>query len=50
MICEGELFANTAGVDFTPHVITVYTGEDVAAKILSFSQKGPPEINCCKQI
>ncbi|XP_028097659.1 uncharacterized protein LOC114297424 isoform X1 [Camellia sinensis] len=27
MICEGELFANTAGVDFTPHVVTVYTGE-----------------------
>ncbi|KAA8516661.1 hypothetical protein F0562_016833 [Nyssa sinensis] len=37
----GELFANTAGGDFTPHVATVYTGEDVAAKILSFSQKGP---------
>ncbi|XP_028059528.1 AT-hook motif nuclear-localized protein 10-like [Camellia sinensis] len=37
----GELFANTAGVDFTPHVVTVYAGEDVAAKILSFSQKGP---------
>ncbi|XP_052172068.1 AT-hook motif nuclear-localized protein 7-like [Diospyros lotus] len=37
----GELFANTAGGDFTPHVVTVNTGEDVAAKILSFSQKGP---------
>lgn len=37
----GELFANTAGGDFTPHVVTVYTGEDVAAKILSFSVKGP---------
>lgn len=37
----GELFANTAGGDFTPHVVTVNTGEDVASKILSFSQKGP---------
>ncbi|XP_022746429.1 AT-hook motif nuclear-localized protein 7-like [Durio zibethinus] len=37
----GELFANTAGGDFTPHVVTVNTGEDVAGKILSFSQKGP---------
>ncbi|KAL3532036.1 hypothetical protein ACH5RR_005557 [Cinchona calisaya] len=36
----GELFANTAGGDFTPHVMTVYTGEDVAGKILSFVQKG----------
>ncbi|KAF3441731.1 hypothetical protein FNV43_RR15646 [Rhamnella rubrinervis] len=37
----GELFANTAGGDFTPHVVTVHTGEDVAGKILSFAQKGP---------
>ncbi|XP_022744287.1 AT-hook motif nuclear-localized protein 7-like [Durio zibethinus] len=37
----GELFANTAGGDFTPHVVTVNTGEDVAGKILSFSEKGP---------
>ncbi|KAK4272782.1 hypothetical protein QN277_021289 [Acacia crassicarpa] len=36
----GELFANTAGGDFTPHVVTVHTGEDVAGKILSFAQKG----------
>ncbi|KAA3456287.1 AT-hook motif nuclear-localized protein 1-like [Gossypium australe] len=36
-----ELFASTAGGDFTPHVVTVNTGEDVAGKILSFSQKGP---------
>lgn len=27
LICEGELFANTAGGDFTPHVVTVNTGE-----------------------
>ncbi|GAB4833489.1 hypothetical protein Ancab_031733 [Ancistrocladus abbreviatus] len=37
----GELFANTAGGDFTPHIVTVQTGEDVAGRILSFSQKGP---------
>ncbi|XP_002528575.2 AT-hook motif nuclear-localized protein 1 isoform X1 [Ricinus communis] len=37
----GELFANTAGGDFTPHVVTVNTGEDVAGKIHSFAQKGP---------
>ncbi|KAL2509255.1 AT-hook motif nuclear-localized protein 1 [Forsythia ovata] len=37
----GELFTTTAGGDFTPHVITVYTGEDVAGKILTFAQKGP---------
>ncbi|TYJ18785.1 hypothetical protein E1A91_A09G146800v1 [Gossypium mustelinum] len=36
-----ELFASTAGGDFTPHVVTVNTGEDVAGNILSFSQKGP---------
>ncbi|KDP43106.1 hypothetical protein JCGZ_27055 [Jatropha curcas] len=37
----GELFANTAGGDFTPHVVTVQTGEDVAGKIVSLAQKGP---------
>ncbi|XP_028789998.1 AT-hook motif nuclear-localized protein 7 [Neltuma alba] len=36
----GELFANTAGGDFTPHVVTVHSGEDVAGKIVSFAQKG----------
>ncbi|CAI9778955.1 unnamed protein product [Fraxinus pennsylvanica] len=36
----GELFTTTARGDFTPHVITVYTGEDVAGKILTFAQKG----------
>ncbi|KAI3471989.1 hypothetical protein Pfo_028677 [Paulownia fortunei] len=36
----GELFTNTAGGDFTPHVVTAYTGEDVAGKILTFAQKG----------
>ncbi|OIT05749.1 PREDICTED: AT-hook motif nuclear-localized protein 10-like [Nicotiana attenuata] len=29
------------GFGFTPHIITVKTGEDVASKIMSFSQNGP---------
>ncbi|XP_031482129.1 AT-hook motif nuclear-localized protein 10-like isoform X2 [Nymphaea colorata] len=33
-----------AGIGFTPHVITVKAGEDVAAKIMSFSQQGPRAI------
>ncbi|KAH9610040.1 hypothetical protein KSS87_014263 [Heliosperma pusillum] len=36
-----EVFADTAGVDFTPHVITVQTGEDVAAKIHALGHKAP---------
>ncbi|CAA3014697.1 Hypothetical predicted protein [Olea europaea subsp. europaea] len=40
-IRAGELFTTTAGGDFTPHMITVYTGEDVAGKIITFAQKGP---------
>ncbi|KAM0935657.1 putative AT-hook motif nuclear-localized protein [Dioscorea sansibarensis] len=31
----------SAGIAFTPHVITVKSGEDVASKILAFSQQGP---------
>ncbi|KAJ0968114.1 hypothetical protein J5N97_025031 [Dioscorea zingiberensis] len=31
----------SAGISFTPHVITVKSGEDVASKILAFSQQGP---------
>lgn len=27
IICLGEMFASTAGGDFTPHVVTVCTGE-----------------------
>lgn len=30
-----------AGVGFTPHVITVKAGEDIASKIMAFSQQGP---------
>ncbi|XP_042390176.1 AT-hook motif nuclear-localized protein 1-like isoform X1 [Zingiber officinale] len=40
----GEWFAHSAGGNFTPHVVTISAGEDVAARILSFSQKGPQSI------
>ncbi|KAG2308958.1 hypothetical protein Bca4012_082103 [Brassica carinata] len=31
----------STGVGFTPHVLTVGTGEDVSSKIMAFSQNGP---------
>ncbi|WOK99030.1 AT-hook motif nuclear-localized protein 10-like [Canna indica] len=31
----------TPGIGFTPHVITVNVGEDIASKIMAFSQQGP---------
>ncbi|CAH8310803.1 unnamed protein product [Eruca vesicaria subsp. sativa] len=31
----------STGVGFTPHVLTVNTGEDVSSKIMGFSQNGP---------
>ncbi|KAJ4967277.1 hypothetical protein NE237_019126 [Protea cynaroides] len=31
----------SAGIGFTPHVLTVKTGEDVSSKIMSFSHHGP---------
>ncbi|KAL2933523.1 AT-hook motif nuclear-localized protein 1, partial [Bienertia sinuspersici] len=34
------IYAETAGADFTPHILTVETGEDVAAKINSVGQSG----------
>ncbi|KAG0456327.1 hypothetical protein HPP92_024115 [Vanilla planifolia] len=40
----GEWFQLSAGGNFTPHVVTVAPGEDVAARILTFSQKGPRAI------
>ncbi|KAK4368726.1 hypothetical protein RND71_012518 [Anisodus tanguticus] len=30
-----------SGVGFTPHVITVNVGEDIASRIMAFSQQGP---------
>ncbi|KAK6947433.1 PPC domain [Dillenia turbinata] len=32
------------GLGFTPHVITVKAGEDIASKIMAFSQQGPRTI------
>uniref|UniRef100_A0A0D9XWW8 AT-hook motif nuclear-localized protein n=1 Tax=Leersia perrieri TaxID=77586 RepID=A0A0D9XWW8_9ORYZ len=40
----GEWYALSAGGSFTPHVIIVAAGEDVAARIMSFSQKGPRSV------
>lgn len=36
MICEGELFAETAGGDFTPHVVNVFTGEVILLHSTSY--------------
>lgn len=36
----GDLLSGSAGMGFTPHIINVAVGEDVAAKITSFSQQG----------
>ncbi|CAL9210915.1 unnamed protein product [Musa hybrid cultivar] len=43
-IDAGEMGACSAGANFTPHVITVASGEDVTMKIISFSQQGPRAI------
>ncbi|CAF2048965.1 BnaA09g39090D [Brassica napus] len=37
----GELMPSSSGMSFTPHVIAVSVGEDIASKVLSFSQQGP---------
>ncbi|KAF5460678.1 hypothetical protein F2P56_020529 [Juglans regia] len=37
----GEWMNSSAGVAFAPHVITIGVGEDIVAKILSFSQQRP---------
>ncbi|KAJ4971986.1 hypothetical protein NE237_005085 [Protea cynaroides] len=44
IVSLSELVVNSAGGNFTPHVVTIHTGEDVAAKIFSFVQKGPRAI------
>ncbi|GMJ12497.1 hypothetical protein HRI_004918900 [Hibiscus trionum] len=36
-----DALGGVSGVGFTPHVITVNAGEDIASKITSFSQQGP---------
>ncbi|KAG7950628.1 hypothetical protein I3843_13G124900 [Carya illinoinensis] len=38
---NGAFAADTAGGNFTPHVVPIQTGEDIVSKISSLSQKGP---------
>ncbi|KAI3762410.1 hypothetical protein L1987_52840 [Smallanthus sonchifolius] len=40
----GEQVAYSVGPDFTPHVLTVNSGEDVNMKIISFAQQGSKAI------
>ncbi|MCL7040865.1 hypothetical protein MKW94_019045 [Papaver nudicaule] len=40
----GDWVTNSAGANFTPHVVNVNTGEDVAGKIFAFSQQSPRAI------
>ncbi|KAF7823285.1 AT-hook motif nuclear-localized protein 11-like isoform X1 [Senna tora] len=40
----GGVVADTAGGGFTPHVVTVNTGEDVVSRISLFSLRGPRAI------
>lgn len=37
----GGWLSSSAGFGFTPHVINISVGEDIATKIMSFSQQGP---------
>ncbi|XWS38735.1 hypothetical protein CRYUN_Cryun19dG0155900 [Craigia yunnanensis] len=39
-----DALGGVGGVGFTPHVISVKTGEDIASKIMAFSQQGPRTI------
>ncbi|KAJ4843350.1 hypothetical protein Tsubulata_038462 [Turnera subulata] len=41
---SGEWASGSFGTNFTPHIITVNTGEDVTMKVISFSQQGPRAI------
>ncbi|XP_043715210.1 AT-hook motif nuclear-localized protein 1-like isoform X2 [Telopea speciosissima] len=40
----GDWVSCSVGANFTPHVITVATGEDVTTKVISFAQQGPRAI------
>ncbi|CAN1237072.1 AT-hook motif nuclear-localized protein 9 [Linum grandiflorum] len=44
LIGFGDWISGSAGIGFTPHIITVAVGEDIATKIMSFSQQGPRAI------
>ncbi|KAK6918394.1 PPC domain, partial [Dillenia turbinata] len=36
----GEWLSGSAGMGFTPHILTIAVGEDIATKVMSFSQQG----------
>ncbi|XP_054783798.1 AT-hook motif nuclear-localized protein 9-like [Prosopis cineraria] len=36
----GELMSGSAGMGFTPHIITIAAGEDIVSRIMAFSQQG----------
>ncbi|KAJ0246521.1 AT-hook motif nuclear-localized protein 11 [Hirschfeldia incana] len=40
----GGLMSSSSGMSFTPHVIAVSVGEDIASKVMSFTQQGPRAI------
>ncbi|CAL9245550.1 unnamed protein product [Arabidopsis halleri] len=40
----GEMMQSSSGMSFTPHVIVVSIGEDIASKVISFSHQGPRAI------
>ncbi|CAA6673352.1 unnamed protein product [Spirodela intermedia] len=40
----GEWISSSAGMGFTPHIITISDGEDISSKIMWFSQQGPRAI------
>ncbi|KAM7277519.1 hypothetical protein ACFE04_019385 [Oxalis oulophora] len=40
----GDWLSGSAGMGFTPHIITIAVGEDIATKVLAFSQQGPRAI------
>lgn len=37
----GDSLSGSAGMGFTPHVINLSVGEDIATKLMAFSQQGP---------
>ncbi|KAF6150383.1 hypothetical protein GIB67_034082 [Kingdonia uniflora] len=41
---EGDLQLSSALAEFTPHLLTINTGEDLAGKIFSIAQMGPLSI------
>ncbi|XP_068330868.1 AT-hook motif nuclear-localized protein 9-like [Pyrus communis] len=41
LVSRGGLLSGSAGMGFTPHIISIAVGEDVATKIMAFSQQGP---------